>query len=292
LLIRSPVAPTRTTDATATALTQVKVYFIGSLVPRSAAAAVLDLAIQASFANAASISIPGITLPTAGWIGEGQAIPVLQGTVSNATLTPSKLAAIIVLTNEMVDGSDAETIMETVLIENIGASLDAVFFTNAAAVAGVSPPGILNGAISVTPSPAGQNAMAQDLGKLAAAVAPVSGNAQMVIAAAPAQAAIIRAVSVDPPPTYSSNALPDGTVVGIVPVAIATANDTPVISVSRETTFHMAAPASDIVSSPGTVASPSRSVFQTNSLALRFTQDMTWAKRGPGVAMITGANWP
>jgi len=105
-----------------------------------------------------------------------------------------------VLTHEMITGGNAETVMETVLRENIGASLDAVFFTNAAASPGVSPPGILNSAISVTASPSGQNPMAADIGKLAAALAPVSGNGQMVLVAAPSQAAMGRAVLVDPPP--------------------------------------------------------------------------------------------
>src|SRR6478736_1559859 len=112
LLTRSPVAPTRTSDVAA--LMQVKLHFIASLVPASAAAAVLNETVQASFDGAYSISIPGVSLPTAGWIGEAQAIPVLQGTTSSATLSPSKPACIVVLTREMTDSADAETIMERV----------------------------------------------------------------------------------------------------------------------------------------------------------------------------------
>jgi hypothetical protein len=33
-------------------------------------------------------------------------------------------------------------------------------------------------------------------------------------------------------------------------------------------------------------------MFQTDSLALRYTQELAWAKRGNGVALLTGANWP
>jgi len=71
---------------------------------------------------------------------------------------------------------------------------------------------------------------------------------------------------IDPPPTYASNALAAGTVVAFAPAAIATANDAPVISAAKETTLHMAAPAAELVSSPGTVAAASRSIFQTDSL--------------------------
>jgi hypothetical protein len=289
-LTRSPVTPTRTSDAAA--LAQVKLHWIASLVPASAAAAVLDESIQASFDGAYTISVPGVSLPTAGWAGENMAIPVLQGTTSAATLAPSKLAAIIALTREMIESSDAEAIMQQVLLENIGASLDAAFFNSNAAVANTSPAGILNGAISVTPAAAGSGAMVADISALAAAVAAVSGNSQMIIAAAPKQASALRLVAVDPPPIFASNALADKTVVGIVPAAIASANSTPVISVSRETTLHVASPAADLVVSPSTVAAPQKSMWQTDSLALRYTQELAWTKRGAGVAMITGANWP
>jgi hypothetical protein len=290
LLTRSPVTPTRTSDAAA--LTQVKLHWIASLVPASAAAAVLDQGIQASFDGVYSISVPGVSLPTAGWVGENLAIPVLQGSVSAATLSPSKLAAIIALTREMVDGSDAESIMERVLLENVGASLDAAFFNSNAAVAGVSPAGILNGAISVSPATAGSGAMVADISALAAAVAAVSGNSRMVLVCAPKQAEAIRLIAVDPPTVHASNALADKTVCAIVPAAIASANSTPVISVSRETTLHMASPAADLVVSPSTVAAPQKGMFQTDSLALRYTQELAWAKRGNGVAVIAGANWP
>ena len=64
------------------------------------------------------------------------------------------------------------------------------------------------------------------------------------------------------------------------------------ISASIDTTIHMASPAADLVASPSTVAAPQRSIFQTDSLALRYTQELSWAKRGAGVAIITGVNLP
>jgi hypothetical protein len=290
LLTRSPVSPTSTA---ATALTQIRVHFLPSLIPTSAAAAVLDQSFQFSFDGAAQISAPSVSLPTAGWIGEGQAIPVIQGTsTANTPLTPFKLAAIVVLSREMIEAGDAEAVMAQVLKENIGASLDAVFFNANAASSGVSPAGILNGAISVTAAASGSAAIVQDIAALEKAVAAVSGNSRMVIVAAPAQASAIRSVIIDPPPTFASNALADKTVVGIVPAAIASANSTPIIQASKEVTLHMAAPAAELVASPSTVAAPQRSVYQTDSLALRFTQELSWTKRGAGVAMITGANWP
>jgi hypothetical protein len=233
-----------------------------------------------------------VGLPTAGWIGEAQAIAVLQGTTSSVTLSPSKMACIVVLTREMIEAGDAEAVMQQVLIENIRASLDAVFFSTAAAVAGVSPAGILYNAISVTPAASASGAIVTDLANLVQAVGAVSGNSPPVLIAAPKQASAIASVIIDPPPLYVSNALASGTVCAIVPAAIASANGAPAISISREMTLHMAAPASDLVVSPSTVAAPQRSIWQTDSAVLRYTQELAWTKRGNGVAMITGCNWP
>jgi hypothetical protein len=93
-------------------------------------------------------------------------------------------------------------------------------------------------------------------------------------------------------PTFTSNALADKTVVAIAPSAIVSAVGAPNISASIDTTIHMANPASELVTSPGVVSASQRSIFQTDSMALRFTMDATWAKRGSGVAQISGANWP
>jgi hypothetical protein len=290
-LHRSPVAPTKIADIQSIA--QVRVHFLPSLVPQSAAAAILSQSVQFSFDGVASISVPSMTLPFAGFVGEAQAIPVLQGTTSaNVPMTPSKFAAIVTLTREMIEGGDAEAAVTQVLQENIGGSLDAAFFNNSAAVATVSPAGILNGAINVTPAATGAGDIAADIANLAQALGPVSGNSPIVLIGAPKQISAIKSLIYDPPPLFTSNALPAGTLVAIVPASIACAVGTPVIEASRETHLHMANPASDIVVSLGTVAAPAKSMFQTDSSALRFLMDITWTKRGAGVAMISGANWP
>jgi hypothetical protein len=291
-LTRSPVSPTSV--AATSALAHVQVNFLPSLVPTSAAAAVIARTLQASFEGAVSISYPTLTLPFSGWVSEGQSIPVLQGTSgAGVTLSPYKLASILTLTNEMISAGNAENVLMQVLKENVGPTLDAVFFTNAAASAGLSPAGILNGAISVTATlGTASNPVASDIAKLEAALAPVSGAGNMVIVAAPAQASMIRSIIIDPPPVYTTNALAAGTVVGLVPEAIVSANSAPNVSASIETTLHMSTTPAELVTTPGVVASPQKSMFQTDSLALRFTMDTTWIKRGAGVAVCSGVNWP
>jgi hypothetical protein len=296
-LQRSPVSPTRIQDITA--LTQVRVHFLPSLVPQSAAAAILSAAIGFSFDGVASISVPSMSIPTAGFIGEGQAIPVLDGTTSaNVPITPAKLAALITLTREMIEGGDAENAVRQVLLENVGPALDYAFFNGNAAVPTVSPAGIL---WNVTPLNASGrigtsfDACVVDLANLMQALGAVSGNSKPIIIAAPQQASVIASVIIDPPPVYISNALPAGTIVAIVPASLAVAVGMPLIEASREVTLHMANPASDIVAgSPGVVAAGQKSMFQTDSSALRFLMDLTWTRRSAtnGVQFMQGVNWP
>jgi hypothetical protein len=63
---------------------------------------------------------------------------------------------------------------------------------------------------------------------------------------------------------------------------------------SDQATLHMedTTPLDLVSGSPGTVASPQRSLFQTDSLALRMVFPVNWAFRRTGmVAYTTGVTW-
>jgi Phage capsid family len=291
-LTRAPTSPTKISDAPA--LMQLAVSFLKSLVPVSASAAVLDQVISLSLDGVSSVSCPGITLPAAAWVSEAAPIPVGQGVTSaGVTMSPNKLALIVPLTREMIEGSNAEPIMRQVLLENVGGSLDLALFSNAAGVPGLSPPGLLNGVAALTATAAGANAMVEDLGNLAQALAPVAGNADVLIVAAIKQAAVLRMALFNPTNIYASNALPAGRVIAIAPAAIVAAIGAPEVTASIDTTLIMANPAADVVSagSPSVTGAPSRSLFQTDTLGLRFRLDASWAKRGAGVAWVDAVNW-
>jgi hypothetical protein len=87
-----------------------------------------------------------------------------------------------------------------------------------------------------------------------------------------------------------SAALPSGTIVAVVPAALATAVETPRIE-ARSVTAHMAEPASDIVDLGGVLATPVMSMFQIDSIALRLIMPATWALRSAGaVAWVENVN--
>jgi HK97 family phage major capsid protein len=119
LLLRAAMTPTSTTSASA--LIRVAYAFVDSLIPVSAAAALISRSLQLTFDGAASISIPNLTLPLADFVGQSAPIPVVQGnSTGTISLEPHKLATIVPLSGEMMRNSNAEAIVRAVLMDNIG----------------------------------------------------------------------------------------------------------------------------------------------------------------------------
>jgi len=122
LVLRAAVSPTALSSAGP--LAQIAVAYLESLVPVSAGADLLARGIGLNFSGAASISVPGIAVPTGDFVGEGQPIPVTTGpTTPGPTLTPFKLAVITTLTGEMMRNPNAETLIREALIESAGPAL-------------------------------------------------------------------------------------------------------------------------------------------------------------------------
>src|SRR5262252_5469945 len=101
--------------------------FVATLASRSAAASIFEQGLQLAFDGAGAISVPTIlgNSAYASFVAEGAPIPVQQGHVEPlVTLTPKKLAAIVVLTTEMVRSSNIEALMLDALIRSVGLELD------------------------------------------------------------------------------------------------------------------------------------------------------------------------
>jgi hypothetical protein len=290
LMLRSAVLPTTTADAVA--LQQIVVHFVASLTPVSAAAAVLARSLQLSFDGASQIRIPSLVLPNAAWLAEGGPIPISQGvSTPGAAIEPYKLASAFVLTGELIRNSNAESLVRQVLLENVGPTLDLALFSTIAEAPGVRPGGIMAGVAPLAPS----TSMAKDVGQIAEALAPVAGNGGAILVAAPAQyvALSMNALRVAYP-LYQSAALPAGTIVGLAPGAIASVVEAPRIESSSETVVHMDTAPFDIgtAGTPPTVAARSASMFQTDSVAIRFILPATWARRSAAaVAWVQNVVW-
>lgn len=80
------------------------------------------------------------------WVGESKAIGVSKADFKDVTLTPLKVAALAVISKELMRDSSpaAEMLVRDELINAAAQRIDTTFISNNAAVAGSTPAGILN----------------------------------------------------------------------------------------------------------------------------------------------------
>ena len=170
------------------------------------------------------------------------------------------------------------------LIESTGPALDRALFSAAAATAD-RPAGLLNG---TPPIPTTGN-LTNDLIMLLAAIAPVSGNGQIAIVASPDRAAAINLLPrALPYPILTSASLPSATVIAVALNALVSAVEgAPRIEAAAQAAVHAeTVPATDIGSG---AVNPVRSLFQTDTAALRLVWGLSWALRDArAVAWIQG----
>jgi hypothetical protein len=295
MITRASVAPA--TLAGNTALAQVAASFLDVLTPMSAGADLLNRGVGLNFNGAAQINVPGIAVPTGGFVAEGAPIPVVQAaTGAGPTLTPHKLALITTLTGEMMRNPNAEQLVRQVLVESCGPTLDAALFSATAASAS-QPAGLLNGITPLTAAASGSGKdqiVVDDLQKLVAAVAPVAGNNNLVIVASPdAAVALLLRVLREEWPILASSALAARTVIVVAANAIVSAIEgAPQIDTGLHTELHRETNPQPIVNDSGTVAVPVGSIYQTDQVALRLRWPLGWALRDSrGVAWMQNVNW-
>lgn len=86
------------------------------------------------------------------WVGESTSIPVSKADFLSVNLGPLKVAALAVVSKELLRDSTpaAEKLVRDSLVEASAQKVDSTFFSTAAASAGVSPAGILNGVTAGT----------------------------------------------------------------------------------------------------------------------------------------------
>jgi Phage capsid family len=289
LILRAATSPA--TLSNTPALTQVAAAFLASLTPTSAGADLLGRGVRLNFDGAAQINVPGIALPTAGFVAEGAPIPVVQATTTGPTLNPHKLAAISVLTSEILRSSNAETLVKQALVEACGPALDAQLFSANAATAD-APAGLLNSIAPLTPAAAGekQGAVVDDLQVLIRTVAPVAGNSDIVIVAAPAQAVAIalRIPREVPYGLLTSTTVPDRTVIAVAANSLVSAVEgVPQVDAATSPELHMET-APGAIGTSGVVAS----IYQSDKVALRLRWNLSFALRSSaGLAWMQNVNW-
>jgi hypothetical protein len=242
---------------------------------------------------------------TYGWVGEGKPKPLTQLAFQSLSLTRTKIAGILLMTEELARSSDpkAEEIFRQDMIAGIGAFKDAQFLDPAVAeVAGLHPGSITNGisGSAATADPAAD--IAAMLGKFTAANIPLS-NVSIVLSESNAfSLSMFKTVggesmfpgmsvaggSVGGVTVVPSNAA--GTnVIGVAGPYILYADDGAVeIDVSNQASVQMETAPMD----PADATVVHTSLWQNNLVGLRAELFVNWKRSLSGsVQLITGAAW-
>jgi HK97 family phage prohead protease/HK97 family phage major capsid protein len=292
------------------------------LMPKAILTRIAPYGLTLGFGTAGRIVIPtrSRTPTLAGsFVGEGMAIPVRQGAFTSQTLTPKKMAVISTWTREMGDHSvpAIEGLIRQAIQEDTSVAIDSVLL-DANPATTIRPAGLLNGVAALPPTALGGNPINAFVGDLTNLISAISGatfgnlrspvwlaNQTDMLRASLLNAmntgifpfrAEIAGGTLNTIPIIDSATVPAKTLI-LVDAAdfVVVGGDAPRMEMSDQATLHMEDTTPlDLVSSgsPGTVASPQRSLFQTDSLALRMVMPLNWLQRRAGtVAWVQGVNW-
>jgi hypothetical protein len=290
-ILRAASAPAMTSVAgwAAELAQRIVLDTLQALGPASAAAEILRQCTVLNWNGRGIISAPGFVAEfgNAGFVAEGQPIPVRQLAATSATLNPHKLGAIAVLTREMVESSNAETLISETLVRAAGRMMDEVLF-DANPEDAARPKGLRNGVAATTPSSNtdGYQAFVEDINSLINALAPVGGNGPYIIVASPGRAAMmgVRFIREAGNITVVGSSAVINDVLAIAPAALVAAiSPEPEIETANAATLVM-----DTVPGPVGTSGPGRSLFQTESIAVKVRWPVSWALRDPrGFAWMT-----
>lgn len=223
---------------------------------------------------------------------EGAAIALSSGKVRADALHAYSVKAILTASEELFERGqpDVETLFTQLLNEACGDILEEVFFGTAAASDG-QPAGILNAVVSQAPG--GQN-FSEDVKTLMTAVEP----AVPVFVANPATRAALAAsgslLGFDMA-LLGSKAVAADTLILIDADRLATGfGGQAKISIGREATVHEETnplPIATGAQGSAVVASPIRSLWQTDSVGVRIVLPVSWAKAPGAVAFVQPIAW-
>ncbi|MGA3972416.1 phage major capsid protein [Ralstonia nicotianae] len=241
-----------------------------------------------------------------GWVGEAQPAPVTSAGFDKVFLTWAKAYGLAVLSDELIKFSNpaAEALVQADLLKAMAKGLDLSFLSSNAAVANVSPAGMLNGVTAVAASGNDALSLIADIQKLDAPL--IAANIDLsgaYLLMSPARARAIGAMrnalgnkyfpdltaeggTLEGYPVLTSNNLSGNVIVLIVPDEIYLSEDAgPEIDISTEASIIM-----DSNPAGATTAQPV-SMFQNNMVAVKIGQFINWQARRAGFCAqyISGA---
>lgn len=246
---------------------------------------------------------------TAYWVGESKAIPATTADFFDVSLTPLKVAALAVISNELIRDSspDAEMLVRDSLAEASAQRVDTTFLSSAAGVSGVSPAGLLNGVTGIATAGNDADGLRADIKALYAAFIAAKNASNLWMAANPSLAKSISLMTNALGQTEFEMAgdrlLGDRIVLGdnvdasrlilIKPTDVYRIGDLGVqVSISKDAMIEQSTVPTGATDTPVAASQAFTSMFQSESTAIKIVRPINFAKRrASAVTFITGANY-
>lgn len=319
---RAATAPavTTVTGWAAELVQQIYADLLSLLMPKSVFPRFSAKGLTLSFGRAGKIVMPARSrTPTiaGSFVGEGMAIPVRQGAFVTQTFIPKKMAVITTFTREMSEHSipAIEGVLRDAIQEDTSVAIDSVLL-DANPATTIRPAGLLNGVAALPATALGGNALnaiVGDIKQLLGALTTVTyGNVRSPVWLAnpvdmlsaslimtsvgemPFKAEIAAGTLANIPIIDSSTVPPKTLILSDAADFVTMGGESVQWMVSDQATLHMedTSPTDLVSGSPGVVASPQRSLFQTDSLGLRMIMPLNWGFRRTGmVAWLQNLTW-
>jgi len=246
------------------------------------------------------------------WVGQSKPIPVSAQSFSNVSLTPLKVAALAVVSNELLRDSTpaAEMLVRDALVEASSQKIDTTFLSTSAVSANVSPAGILYGLAAGSSAGTDADGLRADIKALYASFLTAKNASGLKLVMNPTLAKAIQlltnALGLSEFPGITQNGgtlLGDMVVTGdnvnanhiilLKPSDIYRIGDTGVqVSISREAMIEMDTAPTGASDTPAGASTAMVSMFQSESTALKVVRSVNFQLRRAGaVAYISDADY-
>jgi len=243
---------------------------------------------------------------TAYWVGEGQPIPATASDFSAVTLTPLKVAALAVVSNELLRDSSpaAEGLVRDALAEAISQKTDSTFLGATAAVANVSPAGMLHAVAATISAGNDGDGVRADIKALYANFITAKNASGLTFIMNPAMAKAIQLITttlgVQEFPGINQNGgtlMGDPVVTGdnvaahhvilLKPADIYKIGDLGLqVSISRDAMIEMSSAPTGETTTPTGAATDLVSMFQSENTAIKIVRPINFAKRRSGAVQF------
>ena len=233
------------------------------------------------------------------WVGESKAIKVSKADFSTISLSPLKVAALAVVSNELLRDSSpsAEMLVRDALVKASSQRVDATLFSTDAAVSGVSPAGLLNGVAGHNTHGTSAEGVIADFKQLTAIFQSYKNATDLVVVTTPdlAVSLSLMLTALGQPqfpgtsqdggtlfgrPVFTGDNVPASAFIMMKPSDIWRIGDGGVqVSISNVATIEQDDNPQGASDTPTAASATLMSMFQTESTAIKVVRSINFAKR-------------